>query len=118
MPHLVIEYSANLHGFDAAATLAACNGFLADTGHFGEADIKSRVVRHEHFLVGTRAEGRGFVHATLRLLSGRPENVKQALSRGVLEALQASFAKPEGMDVQLSVQLQDMERSTYAKAFL
>ncbi|MCY1384430.1 hypothetical protein D9M69_726850 [compost metagenome] len=48
------------------------------------------------------------------LLSGRPENVKQALSRGLLEALDASFQKPDGLDVQL----QDMERSTYAKAFL
>lgn len=118
MPHLVIEYSANLPGFDAAATLAACNDFLAGTGHFAEADIKSRAVRHEHFLVGTASDGRAFVHATLWLLSGRPENVKQALGRGVLEALEATFIKPDGLDVQLSVQLQDMERSTYAKAFL
>lgn len=118
MPHLVIEYSANLPGFDAAATLAACNGFLAETGHFSEADIKSRAVCHEHFMVGTASEGRGFVHATLWLLAGRAENVKQALSRGVLEALEQTFSKPEGLDVQLSVQMQDMERSTYSKAFL
>ena len=118
MPHLVIEYSANLPGFDAAATLAACNEFLADTGHFSEADIKIRVVRHDQFRVGTAREGRGFVHVTLWLLSGRPENVKQALSRGVLEALEQTFTKPEGLDVQLSVQMQDMERSTYSKAFL
>ncbi|MDH4872188.1 5-carboxymethyl-2-hydroxymuconate Delta-isomerase [Pseudomonas sp. BN515] len=118
MPHLVIEYSANLPDFDAAATLAACNGFLAGTGHFSEADIKSRSIRHEHFLVGTASDGRAFVHATLWLLSGRPENVKQALSRGVLEAIEQNFNKPDGLDVQLSVQMQDMERSTYAKAFL
>ncbi|MDH4566386.1 5-carboxymethyl-2-hydroxymuconate Delta-isomerase [Pseudomonas sp. BN414] len=115
MPHLVIEYSANLPGFNAAATLAACNGFLAD---ISEADIKSRAVRHEHFLVGTASNGRGFVHATLWLLSGRPENVKQALSRGVLEAIEQTFNKPDDLDVQLSVQMQDMERSTYSKAFL
>lgn len=118
MPHLVVEYSANLSGLDAAATLAACNGFLADTGHFSEADIKSRALRHEQFRVGTAAEGRGFVHLSLWLLSGRPENVKQALSRGLLEALEQTFIKPDGMDVQLSVQVQDMERSTYSKAFL
>ncbi|BAN49117.1 5-carboxymethyl-2-hydroxymuconate Delta-isomerase [Metapseudomonas resinovorans] len=118
MPHLVIEHSANLTSVDAAALLVACNGFLADTGHFAEADIKSRVIRHEHFLVGTEAQGRGFLHATLWLLSGRPENVKQALSRGLLEALEAAFQKPDGLAVQVSVQLQDMERGTYSKAFL
>jgi hypothetical protein len=38
------------------------------------------------------------------------------LSRGVLEALEATLGTPDGLDAQLSVQLQDMERSTYTKA--
>ena len=118
MPHLIIEYSANLTGFDPASTLAGCNGVLANSGEFAEADIKSRAVRHEHFAVGTAVAGRGFVHATLWLLSGRPEASKQALSRGLLAALEETFNKPEGLDVQLSVQVQDMDRGTYAKAFL
>ncbi|MCA8118400.1 hypothetical protein LGN07_06710 [Burkholderia cepacia] len=41
MPHLTLEYSANLDGFDAGATLRALNAALAASGHFDERDIKS-----------------------------------------------------------------------------
>lgn len=115
MPHLLIEYSANLAGFDAAATLIACNRFLADSGQFSEADIKSRTVRREDFMVGTANHGRAFVHATLWLLSGRPQPIKQMLSAGIMEALQQTLTKPDDLELQLSVQIQDMERATYTK---
>lgn len=56
------------------------------------------------------------LRASRWLLQGRSENVKQVLSRGVLEALEATLGTPDGLDAQLSVQLQDKERSTYTKA--
>ena len=115
MPHLTLEYSANLTAFDAKATLLAMNTALAATGHFVEADIKSRSHRCDTFAVGTSSEPRAFVHADLAILSGRPLETKRELSAAVLAVLQAQCSAPAGVHLQLSVQVLEIERESYAK---
>ena len=115
MPHLTLEYSANLHAFDAQATLLAINTALAATGHFVEADIKSRSHRCDTFAVGTSSEPRAFVHADLSILSGRPLETQRELSASVLAVLQAQCSAPAGVHLQLSVQVLEIARESYAK---
>ncbi|MDG0025225.1 5-carboxymethyl-2-hydroxymuconate Delta-isomerase [Trinickia sp. Y13] len=117
MPHLTLEYSANLSAFDAAATLLALNESLATSGHFAvEIDIKSRCVRRDAFQVGTSSEPRAFVHATLSILSGRTLETRRALSERLLSVLKARCGAPSGVHLQLSVQVVEIERESYAKA--
>lgn len=40
MPHMSVEYTANLNDFDAEAALLALNQALFDSGEFNEADIR------------------------------------------------------------------------------
>lgn len=40
MPHMSVEYTANLNDFDAGAALLALNQALFDFGEFNEADIR------------------------------------------------------------------------------
>lgn len=116
MPHLTLEYSANLKAFDAAATLLALNESLAASGHFAvEIDIKSRCVRRDAFLVGTSSEPRAFVHATLSILSGRTPETRRALSERVLSVLKARCGAPSGVRLQLSAQVVEIEGESYAK---
>ncbi|MGN8060088.1 5-carboxymethyl-2-hydroxymuconate Delta-isomerase [Ralstonia sp. 22111] len=115
MPHLTLEYSANLNTFDAKATLLAVNTALAATGHFVEADIKSRSHRCDTFAVGTASAPRAFVHADLAILSGRPLETRRELSASVLAVLQAQCSAPAGVHLQLSVQVLEIERESYAK---
>ena len=115
MPHLTLEYSANLNTFDAKATLLAVNTALAATGHFVEADIKSRSHRCDTFAVGTASAPRAFVHADLAILSGRPLETRRELSASVLAVLQAQCSAPAGVQLQLSVQVLEIERESYAK---
>ena len=61
-----------------------------------EADLKSRFVRNASFHVGTVASGRGFVHAQLRLLSGRSPEAKYNLAPRVAEVLRRPHASPAG----------------------
>ncbi len=115
MPHLTLEYSSNLHQFDADATLMAMNHALVASGHFEEIDIKSRAIQMGCFLVGTSSTGRAFVHAKLAILSGRSVETKQALSNRLLAALQAACAWPATLQVQLCVEVLEIERQSYAK---
>ncbi len=118
MPHITIEYTAGLSDFDAASALSKVNQALARSGQFEDADIKSRALALRDVLVGT-AEGtsQGFVHATLRLLSGRSEQVRASVSAAVLEALVGSLPAQAGgqREVQVSVDVVEMDRATYAK---
>ena len=116
MPHLTIEYTDNLPQFDADQALLALNQALVVSGQFEEeVDIKSRAICLHAFLVGTSSTGRAFVHAKLAILSGRSIETKQALSKDLLGALHTAYVWPPGLHVQLCVEVQEIERASYAK---
>ncbi len=116
MPHLTLEYSDNLPPFKADQALMALNQTLVASGQFEEeVDIKSRAIRLDSFLVGTVPMGRAFVHAKLAILSGRSTEIKQELSKSLLSTLHAVCAWPQGLQVQLCVEVQEIERVSYAK---
>ena len=117
MPHLIVEYTSNLAALDAAALLADANRRLAASGHCSEADIKSRARRLDTFRVGTAETPRAFVHATLSLLPGRPDEVKSLLAGLVLEALQA-HAPGSHPQLQLCVAVDELHGASYTKLVL
>lgn len=116
MPHLVVEYSENLAQFESAACLAIVNAALVASGHFEEADIKSRACCVEAFQVGSESAGRAFIAARLSILSGRNLETKQDLSQLVLQALQQQLPAGMGLNTQVSVEVIDIDRNSYAKA--
>jgi len=70
MPHLHMEYTANLTQLNADIALIRLNNTLVGSGQFGaEFDIKSRAIKVENFKVGTALGERAFVHVKLALLS-------------------------------------------------
>ncbi|CAI8775215.1 5-carboxymethyl-2-hydroxymuconate isomerase [Pseudomonas marginalis] len=116
MPHLHLEYTANLTNLAVEKTLLRLNNVLMASGQFGsEFDIKSRAVKLESFQVGTSLNPRAFIAVKLSLLSGRSPQVKQQLSQSLLAALQDLGDWPTDLQVQLSVQLVDMDRDSYSK---
>ena len=89
MPHLHMEYTANLPELNADLALIRLNNALVGSGQFAaEFDIKSRAVKVETFKVGTAMGERGFVHVKLALLSGRSPQIKKQLSESLLAVLQ------------------------------
>lgn len=116
MPHLTIEYSANLAGFPEAEVLRALNQTVTASAEVAdEADLKSRCVVHDCYAIGTAPEGRAFVHAQLRLLAGRTPEAKQDFSERIAVVLRRLTPRPTGMLVQLSVEIVDMDRPSYIK---
>lgn len=115
MPHLVLEYSANLEDFDPKTSLQAVNAYLANTGHFQEIDIKSRAIQVEHFEIGIHSDNRAFIAARLALLTGRTEDVKTMLSNGILHELQAHVQAKHPLHIQISVEIVEIDNTCYAK---
>ena len=117
MPHLIVEFSDNLTGFPAKQILAELNTAVVASGQVqDETDLKSPTVRTPQFALGTdRTASRGFVHAELRLLTGRTREIMRDLSDRIAAVLRELTPKPEGMLVQLSVDIVDMDRGAYTK---
>lgn len=80
-----------------------------------EADLKTRFVVADSFEIGTAPANRAFVHAQLRLLSGRTPEAKKDLSGRIAAVLRDLTPRPQGVMVQLSVEVVDMDRGSYAK---
>ena len=99
MPHLTLDYSPNLPGFDPAAALAAINQAAVASGLLDEADIKSRAVACAHFQVG---------------LQTTPAQRKE-LAELLLAALNATVDRKNGLKIQLSVETVEIDRASYAK---
>lgn len=116
MPHLHMEYTANLSKLNADVALMRLNNALMASGQFAsEFDIKSRAVRVESFKVGTALGERAFVHIKLALLSGRSAEIKRQLSQSLLAVLQDLCEWPANVEVQLCAEILDIDRESYAK---
>lgn len=114
MPHLVIEH--NLGDFPFDAIVPELNRRVtASPEILDEADLKTRVIALERVRIGNQAEGRGFVHAQLRLMAGRSPEAKQDLAGRVAAVMREHLPRPAGVMVQLSVEVVDMDRGSYVK---
>ncbi|QYY28851.1 MULTISPECIES: 5-carboxymethyl-2-hydroxymuconate Delta-isomerase [Cupriavidus] len=118
MPHLVIEITENTRlNCSPEELLDEANAALLASGEFGEADIKSRCIMLSTFRQGVEAAERAFVHARLSILDGRELAVRRALGQAVCDVIAEAVrpATAEGQSVQISVEVREMERASYAK---
>lgn len=116
MPHLIVEYSSNLPDFPEREALAALNAAVCASPEVAdEADLKTRIRRVDSYEIGTAPAQRAFVHGQLRLLSGRTPQAKNDLAGRVASVLRRCTPRPDGVLVQLSVEIVDMDRPSYLK---
>ena len=118
MPHLTLEYTTNLAGFDPRAALNSLNIALVESSQFEGPDIKSRAIASDCFQIGVGEVDVAFVHVNLSLLSGRTPQIKKDLSSRLLQALQnlvASSSPISTLEIQITVDVSDLDRDCYAK---
>ncbi len=117
MPHLVLEYSANVPDrTDLRRVLLDLHEALLASALFERKDLKSRAVRHEVFAVADGAEDRPFVALSIAILEGRPDEVKAALSEAALDVLVRAFPKlVAGGRGAISVEVRDLHRASYRR---
>jgi 5-carboxymethyl-2-hydroxymuconate isomerase len=118
MPHLTVEYCTELaDDFAPRALLKALNRTLIASGLFSVTDIKSRAIALDTVLVGDGAPDR-FVHIEVALLSGRPLEVRRQLASALLASAEAELDETAQRPLQVSVEVRELDKDSYAKRVL
>ena len=117
MPQITLEYTANIsRAIQPHELLGGIHEIVSRVAGLPIGNCKSRAVVIDAFRVGTGEPGGAFVHATVRILAGRPPGIKEELGRSVLSLLkqQLDAVRPD-RDLQITVEVRDIERGTYFK---
>lgn len=117
MPHLVLEYSANVPDRpDLPRVLLELNEALAASALFERRDVKSRAVRHDVFAVADGAGDLSFVALSIAIMEGRSDEVKSAISEAALSVLVRAFPKlVAGGRGAISVEIRDLHAASYRR---
>ncbi|MCK5650790.1 MAG: 5-carboxymethyl-2-hydroxymuconate Delta-isomerase [Gemmatimonadetes bacterium] len=117
MPHLTLEYSRNLRSVAPSAPLfATLHGVLESVAGISVDNCKSRWREVSDFHVGGGGEDKAFVHLSIRYLEGRPPATQQAVGQAILSVLKENFKEaPDALDLQITVEIEDIRRDTYFK---
>lgn len=95
MPHVILEYSANMdEAIDMAAFCEVLRVAALKTGVFPEAGIRVRAVRCETYVI---ADGKmpeaGFIDISVRLRGGRTVEAREKATREIFAAAE-SYLEP------------------------
>jgi 5-carboxymethyl-2-hydroxymuconate isomerase len=117
MPHLHLSTSSNLvENVDLPDILRALADELSAHESIESASVKAYHSLHHTWAMGEGAPG-GFAHLSVRLLSGRPEALRQQIADALLIRMSMLFrASLETGEAGLTVEVVEMDRATYRKA--
>lgn len=119
MPQVRIEYSGNLGtAFSARRFAGQIHEHLAAIALAEPASCKTRLVELTDVIIGDGSDRNGMIHVDLRILSGRTDQQKRQLGEAVMRSLREAVQKPDGVDLQLTVEVRDMARDHYHKVRL
>jgi 5-carboxymethyl-2-hydroxymuconate isomerase len=108
MPHLTLEYTANLD-FDVQTLLKRMHSELVATGAINLKGLKSRAIRHSEYRIADGNPEYAFVHVNLLIREGRPTEVQQDAARRVMAVLKETFGERfENGHLSLSVDIKEM----------
>jgi len=88
LPHLIVEYSANIEEQIALeALLDKLHTCALGTGVFPLGGLRVRAHRADHFRIADKALDNGFVHVTALIGHGRPLDVQQRAAEELFAVL-------------------------------
>ena len=116
MPHIVLEYSANLPELsDFRALFTEVHQVLHRTGGIKIENCKSRVREAGHYHVGDGHADNAFVHLDVEFVKGRSAEVRQSIGRECLEVLKKYYQAQLSDRLQLTVKIDDIALDFYFK---
>ena len=93
MPHLILEYSANLEEqIDVKDLVRTVHDAALKTGVFPEAGTRTRAAKRMDYEIADRHPDNGFVHLTLRIGMGRTVEVRQMAGEQIFAALTGALS--------------------------
>jgi 5-carboxymethyl-2-hydroxymuconate isomerase len=97
MPHVLIEYSANLRDRIAVPALVRrLHDAAIGTGVFPRGGTRTRAFARDDYLIADGHPDNGFVHVTLRIGHGRDLETRRRCGQAVFDALCEHLAPVSG----------------------
>lgn len=94
MPHLIVEYSANLErDVDIPRLVAAVHAAALETGIFPIGGLRTRAERREIYAVADRDAENAFIHVQARIGMGRSPDLRQRAAEHIFAAVKAETAE-------------------------
>ena len=88
MPHLIVEYSANLEDdIDLGALLGALHAAAIKTGVFPLGGCRTRAARRDHYVIADDSPENAFVHVIARIGAGRGVETRRRAGDAIFETL-------------------------------
>jgi 5-carboxymethyl-2-hydroxymuconate isomerase len=88
MPHIIIEYSANLRGrIGLEPLIERLHATAIGTGVFPLGGTRTRAVERTDYRIADGHPDNGFVHVTMRIGHGRDADTKARAAQAVFDAL-------------------------------
>ena len=117
MPHLSLEYSANMEGrVDISALCNVIRLAAIETGVFPMKGIRVRAIRCDHYSIADGGDHHGFIDISVRLREGRPQAKKEAATADIFAAAQAFLAvEIASRSIALSLEMRDIDASLSPK---
>ncbi|MFC3613248.1 5-carboxymethyl-2-hydroxymuconate isomerase [Lutimaribacter marinistellae] len=111
MPHITLDYSANMEDrTDLAGLCEALRRTASETGVFPLAGIRVRAMRADHVAMADGDTKHGYVDVSVRLRAGRDLDTRKAAVDALFETAR-SFLEPamERHSIALSMEMRDID---------
>ena len=111
MPHIMIDYSANLEDrLDLPGLCRCLRDAAVATGVFPLADIRVRAVRVDHFVLADGNPQHAFLDISIRLRGGRTTDAKAQATAKIFAAAEGFCAAVlANTSFMLSLEMRDIE---------
>ena|ERR1700690_2219643 len=87
MPHIVVEYSANLENqIDILKLVEEVHQAALQTGEFEAAAVRTRASRREYYAIADRHRDNAFVAIWVRIAHGRPPERRKRIGQEIFDA--------------------------------
>lgn len=109
MPHLIIEYSANVADVvDVGELVNELHAAALATGIAPLDALRTRAMARDHYAIADRHPSNKFIAVTARLGAGRSDDEKNTLVDALMSALD-EFLGEEQATIMLSVEYQEID---------
>ena len=118
MPHLIIDYSANVEpDVDIGALCDTLRDAAASIDAFPLAGVKVRAVRVDHYAIADGNPEHGFIDISVRIREGRDIQAKQNAAQKIFDAANEFVADVmQNRSLALSLELRDIDAALSPKS--
>ncbi len=118
MPHLTIDYSANME--DRIDIAELCNRIrlaAIETGVFPKAGVRVRAFKADHVSIADGAPDNGYIDISVRLREGRDQDTRERATQQIFSAVEA-YLNPsmEKFPIALSLEMRNIDASLSPKS--